>query len=76
MQAQKNLFASNQMINSIERMDETVRPDRSEQIKILDFQIVSLMSESDRSLRAKFGDQGEAPIAENMWRLGRILIFT
>jgi hypothetical protein len=76
MQAQKNLFASNQMINSIERMDETIRPDRSEQIKKLDSQIVSLMSESDRSLRANFGGQGEASIAENMWRIGRILIFT
>ncbi|KAJ5122319.1 hypothetical protein N7448_003451 [Penicillium atrosanguineum] len=76
MQAQRNLFASNQMINSIERMDDTAQPDRSDQIKSLDFQIVSLMTESDRSLRVTFGEQGEASIAENMWRLGRIIIFT
>lgn len=76
MQAQKYLFASNQMINSIERMDDTAQPDRSDQIKSLDSQIVSLMTKSDRSLRVTFGEQGEASIAENMWRIGRILIFT
>ncbi|KAJ5677973.1 uncharacterized protein N7477_003606 [Penicillium maclennaniae] len=76
MQAQKNLFASNQMINSIERMDDTAQPGRSDQIKSLDFQIVSLMTESDRSLRVTFGQQAEASTAENMWRIGRILIFT
>ncbi|KAJ6119724.1 hypothetical protein N7523_004004 [Penicillium sp. IBT 18751x] len=76
MQAQKNLFASNQMINSIERMDDTAQPGRSDQIKSLDFQIVSLMTESDRNLRVTFDQQGEASTAENIWRIGRILIFT
>jgi hypothetical protein len=76
MQAQKHLFASNQMISRIERMDEAAQPGRSDQIKKLDCQIVSLMTESDRSLRETFGQEDEAPIAENMWNISRILIHT
>lgn len=76
MQSQKNLFASNQMVNSIERMNEAVQPDRSDQIKKLDSQIVFLMTESDRSLRVTFGQEGEAPIAENMWRVSRIITYS
>ena len=59
-----------------ERAIQTVPPlDISTEIKKLDMQVVSLMTESDRYVRARFeGD--EALVAENMWKISRILIYT
>jgi hypothetical protein len=47
-----------------------------EEIKNLDSQIVILMIESDQTLRETFDFEGESYIAENMWRISRIMINT
>lgn len=60
-----------------ERVTETVPPrDMSTEIRNLDNQVVSLMTESDRYLRTGFDQGNETLVAENMWRISRILIYT
>lgn len=77
IQAQRKLFASHQMAQRIENSVDSARPpDIGMQIKKLDSSIVSLMTESDRYLRTNFGTEYEEPVAENMWRISRILIYT
>jgi len=77
MQAQMILFASHQMAQKIESSVDSARPPNiGTQITELDNSIVSLMTESNRCLRTHFGSEYEEPIAENMWRLSRILIYT
>lgn len=71
------LFASHQMAQKIESSVDSARPPNiGTQITELDNSIVSLMTQSDRCLRTHFGSDYEEPIAENMWRLSRILIYT
>jgi hypothetical protein len=56
---------------------EAVPPrDISTEIRNLDNQVVSLMTESDRYLRTGFDEGSEALVAENMGRVSRILIYT
>ena len=77
IRAQKTLYASNSMVQRIERIVETApSPDFSEQIKRLDAQIVSLMNESDRKLRDTFDHTGESRTAANMWTISRIIVHT
>lgn len=65
------------MAQKIERVAETPPAlDLRDHIKNLDRLIVSLTTESDRRLRSTFGHGDEASTAENMWRMGRILIYT
>lgn len=77
IQAQRTLFASHQMAQNIESSVDSARPPGiGAQIQELDKSIISLMIESDRCLRTHFGTEYEEPIAENMWRVSRILIYT
>lgn len=77
IKAQQTLFASNQMVQRIERiLDETPPPDLGKQIKSLDAVITALMTKSDQYLRYTFDEDGEGPIAENLWRVSRILVYT
>ncbi|KAJ5690277.1 hypothetical protein N7462_004669 [Penicillium macrosclerotiorum] len=77
MKAQKTLYASNKMVQTIEDVTEKVPPlDLSSMIQDLDDVIASLMTESDRYLKTTFDSENEGLIAENMWRISRILIYT
>lgn len=65
------------MVQRIERItEETPAPDLGTQIKTLDAVITTLMTKSDQYLRCTFDEDGEGPIAENMWRISRIVIYT
>lgn len=77
IQAQRTLFASHQMAQKIESSVDSARPaDIGAQIKHLDSTIISVTTESDRCLQTHFGTEYEEPVAENMWRVSRILIYT
>lgn len=76
IKAQQTLFATHQMVQRIERMDETPPPDLGKQIKNLDAVIVAMMTKSDQYLRYTFDEDGEGPVAENLWRISRILVYT
>lgn len=77
IKAQQTLYASNQMVQRIERLtNETPPPDLGTQIKNLDTVISALMTKSDQYLRYTFDEDGEGLIAENMWRISRIVIYT
>lgn len=65
------------MVQRIERLtNETPPPDLGTQIKNLDTVISALMTKSDQYLRHTFDEEGEGLIAENMWRISRIVIYT
>lgn len=65
------------MVQKIESVaDSPLLSNLAEEIKNLDAQIVILTIESDRSLRETFDFEGESYIAENMWRISRIMINT
>lgn len=65
------------MVQRIERLtNETPPPDLGTQIKNLDTVISALMTKSDQYLRYTFDEEGEGLIAENMWRISRIVIYT
>lgn len=77
IKAQQTLFASNQMVQRIERiLDETPPPDLGKQIKSLDAVITAMMTKSDQYLRYTFDEDGEGPTAENLWRISRIQVYT
>ncbi|KAJ5098446.1 hypothetical protein N7532_005447 [Penicillium argentinense] len=77
MKAQTTLFASHQMAQKIEKSSHASRPPNiGDEISSLDALTVSLMTESDRCLRTTFGSDYEEQIAENLWRIGRINIYT
>jgi hypothetical protein len=77
MKAQEVLFEANKMVQNIERVDEmTDLSDFSGRIQRLDSKIVSLMSEADRHLLATFNETPEAPVAQTMWMISRLLIHT
>lgn len=65
------------MVQRIERItNESPPPDLGAQIKSLDAVITNLMTKSDQYLRYTFDEDGEGLIAENMWRISRIVIYT
>ncbi|CEJ58569.1 hypothetical protein PMG11_07223 [Penicillium brasilianum] len=77
IKAQQTLYASNQMVQRIERItNDTPPPSLGAQIKSLDAVITTLMTKSDQYLRYTFDEDGEGLIAENMWRISRIVIYT
>jgi len=67
------------MVQRIERItSEIPPPDLGTQIKDLDTVITALMTKSDQYLRYTFDEDGdgEGLIAENIWRISRIVIYT
>lgn len=65
------------MVQRIESVaDSPQLSNLGEEIKNLDAQIVILGIESDQSVKETFDDEGESYIAENMWRISRIMINT
>ncbi|KAJ5546283.1 hypothetical protein N7494_003868 [Penicillium frequentans] len=77
IRVQKLLYAAHSMVQKIESVaDSPLLSNLGEEIKNLDAQIVVLTIESDQSLRETFDFEGESYIAENMWRISRIMINT
>ncbi|KAJ5945833.1 hypothetical protein N7454_002672 [Penicillium verhagenii] len=77
VRVQKLLYAAHSMVQKIESVaDSPLISNLGDEIKKLDAQIVILMIESDQSLRQTFDVEGESYVAENMWRMSRIMINT
>ncbi|KAJ5939188.1 hypothetical protein N7466_002322 [Penicillium verhagenii] len=77
VRVQKLLYAAHSMVQKIESVaDSPLISNLGDEIKKLDAQIVTLMIESDQSLRQTFDFEGESYVAENMWRMSRIMINT
>lgn len=77
IRSQQLLYAAHSMVQKIERVADAPNiSNLGNEIKMLDTQIVSLLIESDQSVREAFDFEGESYIAENMWRMSRIMINT
>ncbi|KAJ5746082.1 hypothetical protein N7520_011264 [Penicillium odoratum] len=77
IRVQKLLYAAHSMVQRIESVaDSPLISNLGDEIKKLDAQIVILMIEADQSLRETFDFDGECYVAENMWRISRIMINT
>ncbi|KAJ5697660.1 hypothetical protein N7488_011344 [Penicillium malachiteum] len=77
IRAQTLLYAAHSMVQRIERVAETpLSSDLGKDIKNLDNQILSLLIESDQSLREIYDFEGESIAAQNLWRISRIMIHT
>ncbi|KAJ5713318.1 uncharacterized protein N7483_010499 [Penicillium malachiteum] len=78
LRAQTLLYAAHSMVQTIERVADTpLSSDLGNDIKHLDNQILSLLIESDQSLREIYDfEEGESIAAQNLWRISRIMIHT
>ncbi|KAJ5107023.1 hypothetical protein N7456_003698 [Penicillium angulare] len=77
IRAQRLLYEAHSIVHKMEHIaDIVLHPTIADDIKKIDCQIVSLSIEADQSLRETFDFEGEADIAENMWRISRIMINT
>lgn len=77
MKANMILWDSARMVRKIEQVTITEPfPDYGNEIKEFDNKVVSMMADIDRALREAYSHENESPIAQNIWRLSRIMVYT